>query len=261
MRCCGKENDDMNQCGFFSHTRLGFPFMAYDGDPDASPRRRRLRTRLGIGTGCVLVAVTIAACSSAGSHAAPGPSASSPQSPHAVTTPSSSISEGPLACVTAGKSAQGSGPWKLVAPSKLCGLPVQTSSEYVQSGQSLASLDKIVLKMQNAGTVTSTVTAAWQSPRTPNFDRGITFVGFEGTFKLAAALNALELPGETYTSVAPGPHGGTMACSGENDGGNCVWATSTTVCEITISDSTRQLLGSNIAANAVRIRDALEAPA
>jgi hypothetical protein len=52
-----------------------------------------------------------------------------------------------------------------------------------------------------------------------------------------------------------------MACSGENDAGDCVWATSTTVAEITITDSTRDLLGANIGANAVRIRDVLEAPA
>jgi hypothetical protein len=235
--------------------------MAYDGGPDAPPGRRRVWARLGIGTGCVLVAVTIAACSSAGSHAASGPSASSPPSPRPLATPSSSSSEGPLACVTAGKPAQGSGPWKLVAPATLCGLPEQTTGQYVQSGQSLAGLDKEVLKIDNAGPVTSEFSAAYQSPPTPNFDRSVTVVGFVGTFKAAAALNALELPGQTYTSVPPGPHGGTMACSGENDGGNCVWVTPTTVCEITISDSTRQLLDANIAANAVRIRDALEAPA
>jgi hypothetical protein len=235
--------------------------MAYNGGPGAPPGRRRLWARLGAGVGCVLVAVTIAACSSAGSHAASGPSASSPPSPRPLATPSASSSEGPLACVTSGKAAQGSGPWKLVAPSKLCGLPVQTSAEYVQSGQSLAGLDKEVLKIANVGPVTSEFSAAWQSPRTPNFDRGITFVGFEGTFKPAAALNALEVPGETYTNVAPGPHGGVMACSGENDGGNCVWATTTTVCEVTISDSTRQLLDANIGVNGVRIRDALEVSA
>jgi hypothetical protein len=56
--------------------------------------------------------------------------------------------------------------------------------------------------------VTSTVTAAYQSPQTPNFDRGVTFVGFDGTFRQAAALSTMELPGETYTRV---PQGRTAA--------------------------------------------------
>jgi hypothetical protein len=224
--------------------------------------RRRLGKRLGLGTASVLAATVIVACSSApSSHPSAGKPSPSPPSPGALATPSSVSSEGPLACATTARATAGSGPWKLVTPSTLCDLPEQTSAEYVQSGRALASLDKILLHMGNAGRVTSTVTAAYQSPQTPNFYRAVTFVGFDGTFRQAAALSTMEEPGNTYTRVPPGPHGGVMACSGENDAGYCVWATSTTVAEITISDSTRDLLGANIGANAVRIRDVLEAPA
>lgn len=241
--------------------RLWFPFMAHDGQ-----RRRRLWKRLAIVTGSVLVASVVVACS-----ASPGssshPSASKPSlSPPSVGASSSSgglsaTTLGPSACVIATQATAGSGSWKLVTPATLCGLPEQTSAQYQQSGQSLATLDKDLIGMDDAGSVTSTITAAYQSPQTPNFYRAVTFVGFDGTFQPAAALSAMEQPGETYTSEPPGPHGGRLVCSSENDGGDCVWATSTTVAEITISDSTRELLGANIGANAVRIRDALEASA
>ena len=230
--------------------------MTRDG-PGAPPRRGRL----GVATGFLLVAALLAACSSAAGHpAASRPSASVP------ATPSAASADGPLACVSTAKPAGGSGPWKLVPPSVLCGLPEETSAQYVQSGQSLASEDKLLLSMHNAGPVTSTVTAMYQglstaAQRATSF-RSVSVVGFDGSFQTAAALSALEeQPEYTYTNASPGPHGGTLACANIEGSENCVWATATTVCEITILDPTGELIGANSAANAVRIRDALEVPA
>jgi hypothetical protein len=122
-------------------------------------------------------------------------------------------------------------------------------------------MDKILFSMNNVGPVKATVTLTYQSPRTPNFYRSVAFVGFEGTFRPATALSSLEQPGYTYTREPPGPHGGMLACGKTSGPWDCVWATPTTVCDIEVLDTTGELIGTNIAVNAVRIRDALEAPA
>jgi len=254
--------------GLSRHTRLEVPLMACDGGPGAGPRRRRIWAWLGITVGSVLVATAVVACSSAGQPSSSRPSASTPppsakptDTAPSTTAPVTGSALGPSACVTAGQPAGGSGPWKLISPRTLCGLPLFDSAQYAQSGQSLASMDKMLFGMDNVGPVTATVTLTYQSPKTPNFYRSVAFVGFEGRFRPAAAINAMELPSYTYTSEPPGPHGGMLACGRTEDAWDCVWATPSTVCDIEILDTTGELIGANIGVNAVRIRDALEAPA
>jgi hypothetical protein len=244
--------------------------------------RRRLWKRLGLGTASILAAVVIAACSSApSSHpSADTPSLSppslsppllsppslSPPSPGALATPPTGTAGGPLACVTAGRATAGDGPWKLITPLTLCQLPLETSPQYQQSGQALAGTTKILITMDNAGTVTSTIAVTYQASKkaseAASHDRSVSVVGFDGRFRPAAALSAVEeQPEYTYTNLPPGPHGGLMGCANIEGTENCVWATSTTVCEITIIDPTGELISASSGANAVRIRDVLEAPA
>ncbi len=248
------------------YTRLGVPLMARDGGPGARPGRGRIWAWLGIAAGA-LAATALVACSSAGqqssSHPAastPPPSAKASAGAPSTTAPVTGSALGPSACVTAGQPAGGSRPWKLLSPRSLCGLPLFDSAQYVQSGQSVASMDKMLFSMNNVGPVTATVTLTYQSPKTPNFYRSVAFVGFEGTFRPAAAISQIEQQGYTYTREPPGPHGGMMACGKTSGAWDCVWATPTTVCDIEILDTTGELIGANIGANAVRIRDALEAP-
>jgi hypothetical protein len=246
----------MNLRGLSGQTRLGFLLMAYDGGLAALPRRRRPWTW----TGSVLVAFVVVACSPAARQpASPHPSSPSASKPPASTSLAKSAL-GPSACVTAARPTGGSGPWKVVPPPTLCGLPEQTSAQYLQTARGLASIIKVLLSISNVGPVTSTITATYQSPQTPNFNRSLAFVGFEGTFRPAAAVSVVEGTAYTFTSVSPGPHGGAMGCANEEGTENCVWATSTTLCEIQILDSTGELLGANVGVNAVRIRDALEVP-
>jgi hypothetical protein len=255
-----EENDYMNLRGLSRHTRLGFLLTGYDGGPAAPARRRRLCTWLRIGTGSVLVAFVVVACSPA----ARQPASLHPSSPSASKPPASTTlaksALGPSACVAAGRPAGGSGPWTLVAPRTLCGLPPDNSAQYDQGGQALASEYKILLSMDGGGSAKSTVTLEYQSPPIPNFGRSINLVGFEGKFQPAAAVSVIEEGGYSYSNLPPGPHGGALACANVEGTENCVWATSTTLCSINIIDTTGELLGANIGVNAVRIRDALEAP-
>lgn len=262
-----------------AHIRLRFASMAHHGGPDGPPqphgrcgpgyqprpRRRGLWKRLGIVTGSVFTAFVVVACSSASSsHPSASKPPPSPRSTGAVPTPSAISAGGASACVTAGRVTGGSGPWKLVAAPTLCQLPADDSAQYQQSGQSLAQITKISLNLADAGTETSTMAVTYQdsqASQAASHFRSVSAVGFDGRFRPAAALGAAEETGYAYTKVPPGPHGGTLACANVEGTENCVWATPTTVCEITIIDPTGELIGANIAANAVRIRDVLEVPA
>jgi hypothetical protein len=245
--------------GLSRHARLEAPLIARDGGPAGSARRRRLWTWLGTATGSGVLAIAVAACSSAGSKpAAPHPSPSKPSPSASIGLSASAM--GPSACVTAGRPAGGSGPWRFVAPATLCGLPLDNSTQSQQLGLTVASENKLLLTMDGGGTATSSTTLEYQSPRVPNFYRSINVVGLEGTFHPAAAVSAVEEQGYTYTREPPGPHGGVMACADTEGVEDCVWATSTTVCDVQIIDLSRELLGASVAVNAVRIRDALEAP-
>jgi hypothetical protein len=241
--------------------------LSFSPDYQRGQRRCRLWQRLGIVTGSAFAACAIVACSSASSSHPSATTIKPPPSARSLgpaPTPSAVGADGPLACVTAGRATGGTGPWKLVTPPALCQLPLQTSQQYVQSGKSLVGLSKILINMDDAGTVTSAFGVTYQgtseaAQRATSF-RSVSVVGFNGSFRPAAALGAVEEQGYTYTSLPPGPHGGTLACASEGNSENCVWVTSTTLCQIMIIDVTGELIGTHTDANAVRIRDVVEVP-
>jgi hypothetical protein len=214
---------------------------------------------LGIGSGALAAVVVLTACTSPGSKPSPGPSAGSVVQPNPL---------GASACDTASPAASQASKWKLLSPSTLCGLPQNNTSAEVSSSQEMASAiesDLTNINGQTYGTETSDVSQGYQiGHNTAGVYRSISFTGLEGTFSPQAAASAVETPlasNYTFTSVPPGPHGGVMACGPvSSDSANCVWATPTTLCLIMIIDTTGQLIGPNVAANAVRIRDALEVP-
>jgi hypothetical protein len=257
------------------HKRLWFPLMVHDGCADG-PRRPHGRSgpghwpgprrgRLGVVGGSVLAAFVLAACSSASSSHPPAskPPVGKP-SPGATPTRSASNADGPLACVTAGRATGGNGPWKLVTPPTLCQLQLQTSHQFKQSGQQLVDATKALLLIDDAGTVTSALGVTYQgssdAAQRASSGRSVSVVGFDGRFRPAAALIAVEEAQFTYTNLPPGPHGGMLACANTEGSEDCIWATHTTLCDITIIDPTGELIGGNSGANAVRIRDVLEVP-
>jgi hypothetical protein len=216
----------------------------------------------------VLVAVAVA----------PGKSPQPASSPGASKTPSASKGlsasalndTGSSACVTASQPSSQASSWNLVSPSTLCGLPQNNSPQELSAGQAMVSAvegDLTNFNGPNFGQETSDVAVGYQiQHNTADIYRSVSFTGMEGTFRPRAAASAVESSldfGQHYTfrSVPPGPHGGVMACGGEfPDSEDCVWATRTTLCVIMIIDTTQELVGSSIAANAVRIRDVLEVP-
>jgi hypothetical protein len=215
---------------------------------------------LSIGSGALAAAVVLTSCTSSGSKPSGGASpAGSAVQPNPL---------GASACVTASPAASQASKWKLLSPGTLCGLPQNNTSAEVSSSQEMASAiegDLTNISGQTYGTQTSDVSQGYQIGRNAaGVYRSISFTGLEGTFNPQAAASAVETSiasNYTFTSVPPGPHGGVMACGPvSSDSANCVWATPTTLCLIMIIDTTQQLIGPNVAANAVRIRDVLEVP-
>lgn len=219
-----------------------------------SPRRPwRRRPWLAIAAGAALVIITVLAMVVM--------NAGSPIPPPSPT--------GPSACVRPGNVAKSSRSWKFALPRTLCGLvrnntaPMLTSNramvEALQGALSASGLSGAA----SPGYVTSSLAQAYQLGASQSgIYRSIAFVGLKGRFGPAAAVatlgNALQ-SGAPLRSVPAGPHGGAMRCALVSGyAWQCVWATTTTVGEFQIIDTTGQLTGRHIAANAVRIRDAIE---
>jgi hypothetical protein len=171
----------------------------------------------------------------------------------------------PSACPTSSQPSVGTGPWKLVQPQTLCGIPSYTTAAAKQANQELVSLLKLKITESSltgpsAGSYTSSAVGRYQyQPGTvSNLYRLVVFAGLDGRFNVAAAMNAFEIgDGMTYKKLPPGPHGGMLACELTAGQPTCVFATSTTVCQFLILDTTHEL-AARLAANALSIRDAIE---
>jgi hypothetical protein len=148
-------------------------------------------------------------------------------------------------------------------------MPVDTNPEDVAAAQENLTSTELVfdpVDQASPGSYTSAFGTSYQIPRTPNVGRYVDVVGFTGTFSPQVAVSELAQLNDTFVtgafkSVPPGPHGGLMECASEYGNEECIFGTSTTLGQFLISDTLNELTGANTAANAIRIRDALEVPA
>jgi hypothetical protein len=183
-----------------------------------------------------------------------------------------STASGPSACVLAGSPSGGSGPWKLVKPTTLCGMPQDTTPGGLQADQELLSATQLIFNplagQPSMGNETSGFAVSYEVPEHLGFTRYVNFVGFDGTFNPQVAVSSLaqqdenpDIPGNVFHPVPAGPHGGAMECAPSYSAEECIFATSTTLGDMMIDDTLGQLTGSHTGTNAIRIRDALEVPA
>jgi hypothetical protein len=226
---------------------------------------------LGIGGGVVVIVVIVIVV---GLVAVGKPSTSSGSGSGGTSTSGgqANAAGGPNACALPGNPAGGTGPWKLVEPKTLCDLPLDTLPQDVAAAQESVNSTELVFDpiggQANPGTYTTAFGVEYQIPSSANFERFINVVGFTGTFNTQAAVSELEqldenpdIPGNVFKSVPPGPHGGLMGCEPVYSAEECVFGTSTTLGQFTFEDSLNELAGAHSAANAIKIRDALEVPA
>jgi hypothetical protein len=175
---------------------------------------------------------------------------------------------GPSACVLPGKPATGAS-WKVVTPLTLCGLLRNNTAQIRQADESMVTAMQGVVTTSDingtasVGTYTSAFAQGYQVPaNSDGVYRSVSFTGLDGSFSPAAAVAAVGAAldsGSPFRRVPAGPHGGAMECAPVSRiTQRCVWATASTLGVVQIIDTTMDLVGSHLPANAVLIRDALE---
>jgi hypothetical protein len=249
------------------------PYGAQSAYPAPQPpqppgRRRRAGMWLGLGGGAavaiIVVVVVIFALASPGGR----PSASATTPAARATTPAAApTTQVPPVCPEPTASG-GSGPWTVVQPQMICDLPPDTSAGELEANQELVSavesdVSTSTLTGPSAGTYTSSVGAGYEyRPGTvPGVYRSVGFAALNGTFNVPVAMASIESDYDiTWQNLPPGPHGGLLACGMLTGAPLCAFATSTTLCQFNIIDTTKDLY-TNLAANALAIRDTIETKA
>lgn len=179
-------------------------------------------------------------------------------------TPSASVNPlGPDACNVPSPAGAGSGSWRIVMPSTVCGMQADTNVGDKQSGEGLVQVEQSSFDgdlYPGIGTARPGTYGSWNTPSGLGVYRSIIATGFDGSFNPKIAMPALEDGGGTYRPVPAGPHGGVMACATSDGALSCAWATTTTAGMFELSDTSGQLIsGSRADKVAVDVRDVLEA--
>jgi hypothetical protein len=223
---------------------------------------------LGIGGGAavaiIVVVVVVFALASPGGR--PSAGASTPAG-RASTPAASATAQVPSVCPAPAQSG-GSGPWTVVEPQTICDLPLDNSAADLEANQELVSavesdVSTSTLNGPSAGSYTSSAGAgyAYRPGTVSNVYRSVYFAALNGTFNVPVAMTAVESSYDvTYQNLPPGPHGGMLACGMLTGAPVCVFATSTTLCQFDIIDTTNELYA-NLAASALSIRDTIETKA
>ncbi len=209
----------------------------------------------------------------------PGPSSTKPgasgASPNSSSRPSAGSQPGKepagLVSGSSGLSAgkcpgSGSGPWKLVQPSTVCGIPISQDAAFTQIAQTELQGAELAFTIPGGfGHYTNGVAfqAMYPDINSPGPYLSVQVFGFNGTFtNVTAAVKALESDdGETFYTVPAGPHGGVMQCAQDSDDQiqECVFGTSTTLGDIQFAFQNLSIpAGISADASAISVRNAVE---
>jgi hypothetical protein len=264
--------------------QLGYgqsPYIGYQPTPRGSGRV----WLVGIGVGVlvvilivVLVVVVKPGSSSSGSGSPragasatlPGSAPSGGSQPSA--TPSGSPGSVPAGVISgnsglSGSSCPGSssGPWKMIQPNSVCGVPLSTDQALNSIAQDEMKGAEIEFDFPGGfGSYTSGIAFQSMPPDNSNSPYlGIQVYGFNGTFtNLTAAVKAMEsVSSETFYDVPAGPHGGVMQCGLDttDDIQECVFATPTTLGDIQFTFQNLTIPpGISADASAIDVRNAVE---
>jgi hypothetical protein len=184
---------------------------------------RGLKMWMTVGGAAVAVVIVIVAVV-----AFTGGSAKTPTTGNGSTSSATSPARGGTA---AGGAA---GPYKLTALANAGGLKRDT--KVTKANATILINDAEGLEAQvtrnGAGTATGHVSSAYYvsttDPNSPAFKVAI-YIGFNGTFTPAKVIQQFVAGDAGARTVAPGPHGGDMACGEFNGGSICLWSTGTTL--------------------------------
>lgn len=194
-------------------------------------------------------------------------------------TPQQQSMLGPDACKV--PAASGSGPFKMAAPSTLCGMPNGDDAYTKKTDPSSLATDRFNFDQTTnpgpdgpVGTPASGWIHHWNTPAHLGVYRFATVEGWTGKFNPKSAVPVFAQSYDdqlTFKPVDPGPHGGVMECAEDTSGNSdpnadnaavCVFATSTTIGTVNFTDTAKELTApANLAKVGQELRDALEVPA
>jgi hypothetical protein len=183
------------------------------------------------------------------------------------TPAASSSSPGPGSTTVAGGPATAGG-YVLTQAAKVGAFPLNkaatkaVASVAVKQTRSVSS----ALKAKKAGDPGKSVTAIYDTGRSSDFTastyNGLVFIGYDGTYDPAAVIKIVRSHLKSSRVVAPGSHGGEMAC-GYNvttgaDASECVWVTRTTFGVVEFIKDGEPGRQSGASALALKVRQAVE---
>jgi hypothetical protein len=182
--------------------------------------------------------------------------------PKPSSSPAAAGTLNPSACTPPpGHLAAGGGPWRLVQPATICGIPLDSALGQVAQGE--LSLDQVLFSpgygATNIGKETSGV--AFQAAAYGSLQLSVEVVGFNGVFNPSVAVSAfVSLDQGTFHSMPAGPHGGELECAPSSTAGNpvCIFGTSTTLGEITFVSLGQNPGSRNLGSEATAVREAVE---
>ncbi len=122
------------------------------------------------------------------------------------------------------------------------------------------------LKAKNAGQPGKAVTAIYDMGKITSITsaayKGLIFVGYDGTFDPAAVIKIVRAHLHSSRVVAPGSHGGEMACGYNTTSGpeasECVWVTKTTFGVVEFIKDGEPAKQGGASALALQVRNAVE---
>ena len=157
--------------------------------------------------------------------------------------------------------ATASASYKLVAPATAGSFTAvkHVPAAVASAAQTVAGTLKGQVVSTGSGTVTSTVTSAYQVTR----NLLATYVGYNGTFNADLIAQTFGTEATNPATLNPGSHGGRMGCGEFNKGTLCVWVTGTTLGVIEYFDATGQAAvpAATAASAAMNIHDSVEVSA
>jgi hypothetical protein len=239
------------------------------------PQRRGGKTGwliAGVTAAALIISVVMVVTLSPGPKAGtPGSGASANAAPtngrHAATEPADLVS-GKSGLTASACPGPGSGPFKLVQPAAVCGIPISQNADFNQIAQT--ELQGAELAFSDPGGFGNYTNGLAFQAMYPNFNSpgpylSIQVFGFNGTFtNVSAAVKAIESDDfETFYTVPAGPHGGVMQCAEDttDETQECVFGTSTTLGDIQFAFQNLSIpAGISADASAISVRDAIEAP-
>ena len=169
---------------------------------------------------------------------------------------------------TAAGGPAGTGAFVLTQAAKVGAFPLNKAATKAVASVAVKQTGPVssALKAKKAGKPGKPVTAVYDTGSSSTFTAstygGLVFIGYDGTYDPAAVIKIVRAHLKSSRVVAPGPHGGEMACGYNtttgSDASECVFVTKTTFGVVEFIKDGEPGKQSGASALALKVREAVE---